>query len=145
MLTASSPIPKHVTQPETWQGVKAGLAECSSLLQQSEFSSAEQVVRQVLEFAPMEGQAWHILGRILQKKNHHSEALDCFARAEACYEQHKQDQSPPASIRLAQLLWCQGECQVARAMLRVLMTRDPEDDSLRQLHRTWAQQGGETA
>ncbi len=149
MLTALATIPKHeikhATQPEKWQGVKAGLEEGSSLLQQHEFFSAEEAVRQVLEFAPMEGQAWHLLGRILQKNNRHAEALDCFSRAESCYIQHKQEQDSPVSIRLAHVLWRQGQYEEARSMLDILMMRSPDDDSLRQLHHAWIQQEGQTA
>jgi len=87
----------------------------------------------------MEGQAWHLLGRILQKNNRHAEALDCFASAESCYGRPKQDQSSPASIRLAHLLWGHGEDDEARAMLSILIMRNPEDDSLRQLHETSSQ------
>ncbi len=91
----------------------------------------------------MEGQAWHLLGRILQKANRHAEALDCFASAESCYGRHEHDQGPPASIRLARLLWDQGEDDEARAMLGILMMRNPDDDNLRQLCNTWSQRDGQ--
>jgi len=139
MLAASLPIPKHAPRPQSWQGVETGLEECAHLLRQGELSGAEDVARQVLEFAPMEGQAWHLLGRILQKANRHAEALDCFASAESCYGRHKHDQGPLASIRLARLLWDQGEDDEARAMLDALMMRNPDDDSLRQLRDSWSQ------
>ncbi|MDQ6958841.1 MAG: tetratricopeptide repeat protein [Mariprofundaceae bacterium] len=145
MLTASLPIPKHAPRPQNWQGVETGLEECTHLLRQGELSRAEDVVRQVLEFAPMEGQAWHLLGRILQKTNCHAEALDCFASAESCYGRHKHEQGPPASIRLARLLWDQGEYDEARAMLGILMIRNPDDDSLQQLRDTWLQRDGQNA
>jgi len=93
----------------------------------------------------MEGQAWHLLGRILQKTNRHAEALDCFASAESCYGRHKHDQEPPASIRLARLLWDQGEDDEARAMLDILMMHNPDDDSLRQLRDTWSQRDRQNA
>lgn len=121
------------------------MAECAHLLQQDDLSSAEDVARQVLEFAPMEGPAWHLLGRILQKANRHAEALDCFASAESCYGRHKHAQGPPASIRLARLLWDQGGYDEARAMLGILMMRNPDDDNLRQLRETWSQQDGRNA
>jgi len=91
----------------------------------------------------MEGQAWHLLGRVLQKANRHAEALDCFASAESCYGHHKHDQGPPASIRLARLLWDQGAYDEARAMLGILMMRNPDDDSLQQLREIWSQRDGQ--
>jgi len=136
---------RRTPRPQNWQGVEAGIAESARLLQEGELSRAEDVVRQVLEFASMEGQAWHLLGRILQKTNRHAEALDCFASAESCYDHHKHDQGPPASIRLASLLWDQGEYDEARAMLGILMIHNPEDDSLQQLRETWSQRDGQTA
>jgi len=154
MLTASLPMPKHSSsdhapeytpRPQNWQGVESGLEEASRLLRQDELSHAEEVMRQVLEFAPMEGQAWHFLGRILQKANRHAEALDCFASAESCYGRDNRDQRPPASMRLARLLWGQGEYDGARAMLGILAMRSPDDDGLRQLCATWSQQGGQDA
>jgi len=136
---------KRTPRPQHWQGVEAGLKECSRLLQQRELSSAGDMARQVLEFAPMEGRAWHLLGRILQQTNRHAEALECFANAEHCYGQHQQTQGPPASIRLARLLWDQGEHDEACAMMSILMIRNPDDDSLRQLREAWSQQDGQNS
>ncbi len=90
----------------------------------------------------MEGQAWHFLGRILQRANRHAEALECFTGAEACYACRKLDQEPPASVRLARLLWNQGECARARAMLDTQILRHPDDDELCQLREAWRQQDG---
>jgi len=143
------PSPGHTSEyaprPQNWQGVESGLAEAARLLQQNELYRAEKVMRHVLEFAPMEGQAWHLLGRILQKTGGHAEALECFTSAEACYARRKPDQEPPASTRLARLLWVQGECEQARSMLDILILRHPEDENLRQLHVAWQQQDESTA
>jgi len=136
---------RHTPRPQNWQGVETGIAEGTRLLQQSEFSRAEEVLRQVLEFAPMEGQVWHLLGRTLQKTDRHAEALNCFDRAETCYNHHQHVQKPPASIRLARLLWDQGACEEARAMLGILMMRNLDDDQLRQLREAWSQRDGQSA
>jgi len=94
----------------------------------------------------MEGQAWHLLGRILQRASRHTEALECFASAEACYERHTPGpRQPPASIRLARLLWNQNECEQARAMLEILLMHDPENKTLQQLRAAWSRQGGQGA
>ncbi len=154
MLTASLPMPKrsspdygpeHAPRPQNWQGVESGLAEASSLFRRNKLSRAEKVMRQVLEFAPMEGRAWHVLGRILQTSGRHAEALDCFASAESCYGRNGCDQRSPASVRLAHLLWNQGEYGEARVMLGALMARDPDNGGLRQLREAWSPQGGQGA
>ncbi|MDQ6959573.1 MAG: tetratricopeptide repeat protein [Mariprofundaceae bacterium] len=151
MLTASLPTPNHSSpkhasgrapRPQNWQGVESGLAEAARLFQQDDLSRAEEVIRRVLEFAPVEGQAWHLLGRILQGDNRHAEALECFASAETAYGYRKHGQRPPASIRLARLLWNLGECEQARTMLDTLILRRPDDENLRQLREAWLQQGG---
>jgi len=121
------------------------MAEAGRLLRQGEPSRAENILRQALEFAPMEGRAWHLLGKILQSGDRHVEALDCFARAESCYGRGKGGPGAPASIRLARLLWAQGEKAEARAMLDMLMPRHPDDERLRQLRDEWAQQEGRAA
>jgi len=135
--------PQHAPRPQNWQGVKASLEECVGLLRQGKPSSAEDVARKMLEFAPMEGQAWHLLGRILQQTSRHAEALKCFTRAENCYERHQHVQDPPVSIRLAALLWNRGEHEQARAMLNILLARNPDEEALRQLRETWLQQNGQ--
>jgi len=92
----------------------------------------------------MEGQAWHLLGRILQKTNRHSEALECFASAENAYARHHHTQESPASIRLARLLRSQGEHEQAHAILNLLLMRNPDDEILQQLRRTWSTEDGQS-
>ncbi len=146
MLTASQPTPKpapsSIPGPENWPGVSESIAEADRLLRQGEPSGAENILRQALEFAPMEGRAWHLLGKVLQAGGRHVEALDCFSRAESCYGRGRDGPEPPASVRLARLLWAQGEKEEARAMLAILAPRHPDDERLRQLRDEWTQREG---
>ncbi len=112
------------------------------MLRQHNPSGAEGILRQVLEFAPMEGRAWHLLGKILQDGDRHTEALDCFSRAESCYGRKKRESRSPVSIRLARLLWMQGGKKEALDMLDILMQQRPDDARLRQLREDWRQQEG---
>ncbi len=142
MLAASPsapkhPLPRHAPRPHNWQGVQEGLTESARQLRAGELDAAEQITRQVLEFAPREGRAWHLLGRILQQAGRHGEALECFERAHDCYRDAHPD-TPPASLRLARLLWAQGERAEALAMLDLLLMRQPNDEELRTLRETWA-------
>jgi tetratricopeptide (TPR) repeat protein len=81
-----------------------------------------------------------MLGRAMQGTGNHEEALDCFRKAEACYAGNTERQ-PPISIRLAKLLWQQGEHDQARTMLRLLKIQHPHDTQLAALQDEW----GETA
>jgi len=117
---------------------------CMRLLESGRLVEAEQIAREVLEFAPREGRAWHMLGRILQQADRHGEALDCFSRARACYHGSR-NEAPPASVRLARLLWDRGERAEARAMLAVLMLRRPGDPELARLRKAWGGVSGGTA
>ncbi len=140
----SSASPRRAPRPENWQGVEEGLTACARLLAAGEPEAAERTARQVLEFAPREGRAWHLLGRILQQMSRHGEALDCFARARACYEGSRAE-APPASLRLARMLWEQGERAEARAMLAVLMLRRPDDPELARLRESWEEDAAQAA
>lgn len=124
--------------PEGWRGVGQGLTDAAGLLRLHLFAQAEDALLQLLEFAPMEGKAWHMLGRCHQIQNRHTQALECFDRAACCYNtrSHSQD-SPPASARLARLLWDQGDQHTARSMLAQLLARCPDDTSLIRLHLEW--------
>jgi len=141
MLAASPsapkhPLPRHAPRPDNWQGVRDGLAESARLLRAGQLEAAEQTARRVLEFAPREGRAWHLLGRILQQAERHGEALECFERARACYHDSRAE-APPASLRLARLLWAQGEHAEAKAMLALLLMRRPDDEELLKLRQAW--------
>lgn len=103
------------------------------------FAQAEDELLQLLEFAPMEGKAWHMLGRCHQIQNRHTKALECFERAACCYNsQNRPEDTPPASSRLARLLWEQGEHAAARTMLALLLNRRPDDEVLLELRKSWS-------
>jgi|AMFO01.1.fsa_nt_gi hypothetical protein len=116
-----------------------GLRKAESLLKRHMNTEAEGILRHVLEFAPLEGRAWHLLGRALQQHGRHGEALDCFAEAERCYARSKGKPPPPASLRLAKLLWSQGEGRAALAMLGALRQKKPQELQLQELYETWRQ------
>ena len=85
----------------------------------------------------MEGKAWHLLGRCHQEQQRHAKALECFERAACCYANQNSNDMPPASARLARLMWDQGEEDGARSMLDLLLMRQPDDMSLLAMRQEW--------
>lgn len=89
------------------------------------------MLREVLEFAPDEAKAWAWLGRILERRGEASESQACYARARQLMAPRRMP--PPASVRLARLLWQQGERDAARAMLALLMLQRRDDPEVQRL------------
>jgi len=133
----STPQLKVPPTPLNWRGVSQGLSDAKVLLHLGFFAKAEDSLLQLLEFAPMEGKAWHLLGRCHQEQERHAKALECFERAACCYKTHQGIETPPASARLARLMWNQGEKDEARAMLDMLLMQQPDDASLLAMRQKW--------
>jgi len=137
MLTASRAAPK----PANWQGVAEGLSEAQKQLHQGEYGKAQNVLRDVLEFAPVEAKAWHLLGRALQSDGDHEAALDCFSTAATLYGNRVPGhERRPASIRLSKLLWEQGDRLGAQTMLDALMLEKPDAEELLELQAIWQEE-----
>ncbi|MDQ6987487.1 MAG: tetratricopeptide repeat protein [Mariprofundaceae bacterium] len=151
MLTASKTAPNPsspfvaespqmvVPLPDHWSGVAQGLAEAALLMQRKAYIQAEDALVNLLEFASMEGKVWHMLGRCHQAQQQHAKALESFERAAHFYRQQDVDDSAPASARLAQVLWDQGETTQAEAMLDLLLARRPGDVKLYDIRKRWHQ------
>jgi len=134
MLTASQSVPK----PANWQGVTEGLAEAQKQLRLGEYAIAGNLIRDILEFAPVEARAWHLLGLALQRGGEHEEALQCFYTASSLYEDHEGNhENRPVSLRLARLLWEQGDRLGAQTMLDALLQKNPADSRLLELQASW--------
>jgi Flp pilus assembly protein TadD len=99
---------------------------------------AEQLLREVLEFAPAEVETWHILAAILNRQGQLDEARQCLKRVIKLKETHISLQTDlPVSKRMAKLLWAQDEPDTALAMLAELLLTSPEDQTLIALQQTW--------
>jgi len=134
---ASTPPYRVLPTPQNWRGVAQGLKDAGTLLRLHLYAKAEDALLQLLEFAPMEGKAWHLLGRCHQEQQRHAKALECFERAACCYANQNSNDMPPASARLARLMWDQGEEDGARSMLDLLLMRQPDDMSLLAMRQEW--------
>jgi len=125
-------------KPANWQGVAEGIAEARRQLRSGEYGKAQSILQEVLEFAPVEARAWHLLGRALQADGKHDEALNCFTTAASLYGCHVPGQADrPASVRLAKMLWDQGDRLGACTMLDALLQKNPDDPQLNELQAAW--------
>ena len=141
-LGASGHASKHpdTPKPRIWLGVKAGLAEAKEAIQQKNLTLAEQLLREVLEFAPAEPEPWHILAAILNRKGEVEQARACLKRTITIQNTNIELQPDlPASKRMAKLLWQQHEHTPALNMLAELLLASPEDKELQALQQTWTE------
>ncbi|MFQ5354945.1 MAG: tetratricopeptide repeat protein [Mariprofundaceae bacterium] len=134
-----SSTPNPAPLPANWQGVRNGLENAENNFRQAEYHQASQHLQEVLEFAPMEARAWHLLGRVMQAMGDHDQALQHFRNASDLYASNSSTQSHRefASIALAKLLWKQGEKESACAMLDKLMDLGENDHGIYDLRQAW--------
>jgi len=118
--------------------VQSGLDTAREQIRAGDLEAARLTLQEVLEFAPCEGRAWHLLGRLHQAAGAHVDALNCFSKAERMYGGSSGAGSAIASVPLAKLLWEQGDREAALAMLGLLTFRHGDDPEVRALRRAWA-------
>lgn len=146
MLTASASTPniqnegntRPAPTPDNWHGVTEGLNRARKLLSDGLYQEAVNTLKEILEFAPSEPQAWTLLGDILGQHGHSKKAEACHKKA-AAFEKHANINlnSAPASVRLAKLLWSQGETDAAHSMLAILLLRNPDSENLLEMRQAW--------
>ncbi|OIO71761.1 MAG: hypothetical protein CO186_11235 [Zetaproteobacteria bacterium CG_4_9_14_3_um_filter_49_83] len=152
MLTASSATPKaqherqrkrirRTPRPDNWHGVNKGLIEAKLAFKNLQYDQAESLLRGVLEFAPNEAKAWAWLGKILALKQCHDESAQCIERAKTILTRKlvasMSGNKPPVSKSLARILWQQGDYEAARAMLSILLLKQPDDAELQHWQASW--------
>ena len=128
----------NAPKPRIWLGVKEGLKEAKEAVENKNLALAEQLLREVLEFAPAEPEPWHILAAVLNRKGEKEEARECLKRTLLIQETDIELQSDlPSSKRMAKLLWAQDEASAALNMLAELLLESPNDKELIALQQTW--------
>jgi len=145
MLPASGPAPnssRQTPKPANWLGVADGLAAARQAVAEGRLPYAERILREVLEFAPAEAGAWQGLAEVLQARGKPDEAMVCMEKATKLQASRHEDKAPAASARLARILWSQGERDAARAMLAILMMKNPDDEALLALKQAWTEEPG---
>ncbi len=144
MLTASSSAPNSqqqstlasIPQPVNWRGVTEGMAAAKKAIISGQMKQAEQLLSELLEFAPAEIKAWKLLAQI-QRKLGHIEAGIRSAKRALRLQNIPAHHGTPASLTIAQLLWQQGEYGEARNMLELLVSEQPENEHIRNLRQQW--------
>jgi len=125
-------------KPRIWLGVKKGLQAAKDAIENKDLALAEELLREVIEFAPAEPETWHILAAILNRQGQVDEAKICLRRVIKLKETNIELQTDlPVSKRMAKLLWAQDEQAAALAMLAQLLLDSPDDRELLALQQTW--------
>jgi len=143
MLSASEPAPNiephqqiSMPRPGNWRGVSDGMQSAREAVRQQRYEQAEQILLELLEFAPVEIKAWKLLARVQRQLGHIEAGIKSATRALEL-QNNPLPEEPPASITLARLLWEQQEYEAAREMLAELIAQQPENESLRALQLQW--------
>jgi len=136
-MSKALPNARHMPKPNNWSGVLAGLERAKHAIESKDLNGAEQHLREILEFAPAQAEAWHILAAVLNRKGEKSEARDCLRRMQKLT--HKPDITLPVSQRMAKLLWAQDDRQAAMHMLAELSLAAPDDETLIALQQQWSE------
>ncbi len=125
-------------KPRIWLGVKKGLQAAKDAIENKDLTLAEELLREVIEFAPAEPETWHILAAILNRQGQLDEAKVCLRRVIKLKETNIELQTDlPVSKRMAKLLWAQDEQAAALAMLAQLLLDASDDRELLALQQTW--------
>ncbi|MCF6208280.1 MAG: hypothetical protein L3J61_02680 [Ghiorsea sp.] len=131
---------ENAPKPRIWLGVKKGLQEAKNAIENQNLTLAEQLLREILEFAPAEPETWHILAAILNRQGQVDEAKVCLRRVIKLKETNIELQTDlPVSKRMAKLLWTQDEQAAALAMLAELLLDASDDRELLALQQTWTE------
>ncbi len=105
-----------------------------------QFEQAEQILQELLEFAPRELRGWKMLARLQRDMG----KIDAGIKSATIALRLKQalNQQPPAqvSLRLAQMCWQQGDHHSALGMLHELLAQQPQQPQLLALKTQWEQE-----
>jgi predicted Zn-dependent protease len=144
MLAVSGSAPNSQQQPPlastprpvNWCGVTEGMTAAKKALRAGQLKQAEQLLSELLEFAPAEIRAWKLLAKTQRKLKHIEAGIKSAKRALELQNIPKNHEAP-ASLTIAQLLWQQGEHKEARNMLELLVSDQPENERIQSLRQQW--------
>ncbi|GAV21161.1 tetratricopeptide repeat protein [Mariprofundus micogutta] len=143
MLTASGSAPnsqlnspKPAPTPGNWFGVRGGIEAAKNAIASGNLESAEQILIEMLEFAPSETRGWKLLARTQRQLGNIDAGISSAKRALQLQNAEKK-QSNPISTTLAKLHWQQGERKEALEMLSQLLIQKPQDPALNELLLQW--------
>ena len=140
-VASSSSKRPNAPKPRIWLGVKEGLTQAKDAIENQNLDLAEQLLREIIEFAPAEAEPWHILAAILNRQGHIEDARTCLKRViklnDTSISLHD---DLPVSKRMAKLLWIQEDHPAALNMLAQLLLASPDDSELKALQQIWTSQ-----
>jgi len=146
MLAASGSAPntlqKHPTPaptPGNWHGVTGGMDAARDAIASGQLEKAEQILIELLEFAPSETRGWKLLART-QRELGNIEAGISSAKRALQLQNAQKNYATPASATLAKLHWQQGEREEAVSMVSQLLAINPKNPDLSLLLQQWDQE-----
>jgi len=144
MLAASGSAPNTLQKspsptPVNWHGVTGGMIAAKEAISTGKLEKAEQILIEILEFAPSETKGWKLLARTQRQLGHIEAGLVSAKRALQLQNVEKHAPSP-VSMTLAKLHWQQGEREEAVGMLAQLLAKKPQDQLLIGLRQQWNQE-----
>ncbi len=126
MLSARRDRPKP-PRPHNWQGVDEGVQAMEAALAAGDLQAARAHLRDLLAFAPAEARVWAMAARLFAQEGDIKRAQAAQKRAERLSRSALGRVRIPPAVRLARILWQQGEKEAARAMAAALWMRNPDD------------------
>jgi len=137
MLPESDDNPKPFPLPDNWPGLAAGLQQAVDLIHQGEYDEAESLLKELGTFAPSDPRLWYLCGKIEQQRNNIARAKVFYHKAQRLRQQGPPDEASPGSIRIAKLLYSQGDVTPAITMVDQLLIKRPDDLRLLRLKHRW--------
>ncbi len=114
------------------------MQEARNAYEAGDFTRAEELLLELVEFAPSELRAWQLLARSQKALGKIRQAIRSAEKAIELQNAARTSADMPASLTLARLLWQQGDHASARAMLALLLMRQPECAELIELKQQWS-------
>ncbi len=138
MLPESEENPKPLPLPDNWPGLAAGLEQAVDLIRKGSAGEAESLLRELSHFAPSDPRIWYLFGKIEQQRGQLARARVHYHKAKRLRQQQQTHGGEiPGSMRIAKLLYGQGDLAQAIAMIDSLLQSRPDDMRLLRLKHRW--------
>jgi len=143
MLPESAPDPKPTLQPipmpDNWPGITAGLNQAIALLEENQLDDAGHALDELGNFATADARLWYLRGKLERKRGNAELAKEHYRRAKRLQQRDNAVSQPdtPGSIRIAKLMYNQGDREKALTMINELLTSRPRDLRLLRLKNRW--------
>ncbi|MDX8412732.1 MAG: hypothetical protein R8J85_01460 [Mariprofundales bacterium] len=137
MLPESIDNPKPFPLPDNWPGLSSGLDQAVVLIHNGDNDEAELLLKELAVFAPADPRLWYLFGKIEQQRSNIARAKVFYHKAKRLRQETTLGGMHPGSIRIAKLLYGQGDIEEANNMLDALLATRPDDVRLLRLKHRW--------